>query len=294
VRTAKETRSAKIVLTLARLNVTCVPIGMFVTLRFVLDVKNKIKEAVKQIIKADSSGKVSISEVARIAGISRQTIYRHVGGKEKFDELIGKKRSFSDDTIEKSRDRILAAAYKTIARFGYTAATIDRIAAEAGLTKGAVYWHFENKKELFLAILEKRLTHRLEEYPKYAISAVQSADALPGLAAMLSDQISFAMFDPDWQKLYLSYLLQGQDNSIKKRLQELSSVLLNSGAALLAKMQKDGFLDPSIDTRALAVIWIAVLDGLVLAWLRSPNAIDYASIAPQLAQVLWEGIKRRD
>jgi AcrR family transcriptional regulator len=267
---------------------------MYVTWGAALDIKSKIKEAAKRIIKADSSVKVSISEVARIAGVSRQTIYRHVGGKEKFDELIGKKRSVSGAMIEKSRDRILSAAYKTIARLGYAASTIDRIAAEAGLTKGAVYWHFENKKELFLAILEKRLAYRLEEYPKYAHSAVQSADPLPGIATMLSDQISFAMFDPDWQKIYLSYLLQGQDHDIKKRLHELSSALLNSGSALLAKMQKDGFLDPRIDTRALAVIWIAVLDGLVLAWLRSPDAFDYASIAPQLARVLWDGIKRRD
>jgi AcrR family transcriptional regulator len=254
----------------------------------------KIKTAAKQIMKADPSGKVSISEVARIAGISRQTIYRHIGGKEKFDKLIGKKRPVPDDMIEKSRDRILTAAYKTIARFGYAAATIDRIAAEAGLTKGAVYWHFENKKELFLAILEKRLAYRLTEYPKYAYSAVQLADPLPGIATMLSNQISFALFDPDWQKIYLSYVLHGQDKDITKRLHEFSSALLNSGSELLAKMQQDGFLDPRIDTRALAVIWIAVLDGLVLAWLRSPNAIDYVSISPQLARVFWEGIKRRD
>ncbi len=259
-----------------------------------MDIKRKIKETAKRIIKADSSGKLSISEVARIAGISRQSIYRHIGGKCELYQLIGKKRPVPDDMIEKSRDRILTAAYKIIARVGYAAATIDRIAAEAGLTKGAVYWHFENKKELFLAILEKRLAHRLMEYPKYAYSAVQSADPLPGIATMLSNQISFAMFDPDWQKIYLSYVLQGEDKEITKKLHELSSVLLNSGSALLAKMQKDGFLDPRIDTRALAVIWIAVLDGLVLAWLRSPDAIDYASIAPQLARVLWEGIKRRD
>jgi AcrR family transcriptional regulator len=267
---------------------------MYLTWRSTLNIKTKIKDAVKQIIKADSSRKVTMSEVARIAGISRQSIYRHIGGKGKLDQLIGKKRSILGDATEKSRDRILTAAYKTIARVGYAAATIDKIAAEAGLTKGAVYWHFENKKELFLEILEKRLAHRLLEYPKYAHSAVQLADPLPGIATMLSNQISFAMSDPDWQKIYFSYVLHGQDKDITKRLHELSSVLLNSGTELLAKMQKDGFIDPRIDTRALAVIWIAVLDGLVLAWLRSPNAIDYASIAPQLAKVLWEGIKRRD
>ena len=259
-----------------------------------MDIKKKIKAAAKQVKQAAPSRKVSVSDVARLAGISRQTVYRHIGGKGKVGKLVGNPMPDTEDGDEKSKDRILTAAYKTISKVGYAAATVDKIAAEAGLTKGSVYWHFATKKDLFLALLEKRLAHRLIEYPKYAYAAAQSADMLPGLTAMLNNQISFALSDPDWQKIYLSYLLHGQDKDIAKRLHELYTVLINSGTALLSKMQKDGLLDLAIDTRALTIIWTAVLDGIVLASLRSPGAFDYKSLAPQLARVFWEGIKRRD
>lgn len=259
-----------------------------------MDIKKKIKAAAKQVKLDAPSGKVSVSDVARLAGISRQTVYRQIGGKGQVGRLVNNKTPQDGDGDEKSRDRILSAAYKTISRHGYAAATVDKIAAEAGLTKGSVYWHFATKKDLFLALLEKRLAHRLIEYPKYAHAAVKEADALPGIAAMLNNQISFALSDPDWQKIYLSYLLHGQDKDIAKRLHELYSVLINSGTALLSKMQKEGLLDSRIDTRALTIIWTAVLDGIVLASLWSPSAFDYKSLAPQLARVFWEGIKRRD
>ena len=71
-------------------------------------------------------------------------------------------------------------------------------------------------------------------------------------------------------------------------------MLINSGTEILSKMQKEGLLDSRIDTRALTIIWTAVLDGIVLASLRSPSAFDYKALAPQLARVFWEGIKRRD
>ena len=158
-----------------------------------------------------------MSEVARIAGISRQTIYRRIGGKEKFDKLIGKKRPVPDDATEKSRDRILTAAYKTIARFGYTAATIDRIAAEAGLTKGSVYWHFREQERTLPCDSGKTTGVSSQvNIRNMRILPSNRPDPLTGIATMLSNQISFAMFDPDWQKIYLSYVLQGQDKDITK------------------------------------------------------------------------------
>ena len=48
---------------------------------------------------------------------------------------------------------LLDAADRVFVRLGYQGATLDGIAAEAGFTKGAVYWHFKNKEALFLELL---------------------------------------------------------------------------------------------------------------------------------------------
>src|SRR5947208_7686092 len=56
-----------------------------------------------------------------------------------------------------ARDELLTAALRVFARRGYRDAGVDEIAAEAGYSKGALYWHFSGKQELLLALLEERI-----------------------------------------------------------------------------------------------------------------------------------------
>jgi AcrR family transcriptional regulator len=60
------------------------------------------------------------------------------------------------------REALVTAAAKVFLREGFQAATLRAIAAEAGLTTGAVYSNFDGKAELFLAVLEEQLDPRLE------------------------------------------------------------------------------------------------------------------------------------
>ena len=52
-----------------------------------------------------------------------------------------------------TRAKLLEAARDVFITTGYRGATLDSIAARAGFTKGAVYWHFPNKQALFLALV---------------------------------------------------------------------------------------------------------------------------------------------
>jgi TetR/AcrR family transcriptional regulator, fatty acid metabolism regulator protein len=54
-----------------------------------------------------------------------------------------------------TRKAILTSCLKLFAKYGFSTTSIDDIARAAGITKGAVYWHFVNKEELFQAILEE-------------------------------------------------------------------------------------------------------------------------------------------
>src|SRR3954451_7277165 len=62
-----------------------------------------------------------------------------------------------------ARDELLTAALRVFARRGYRDAGVDEIAAEAGYSKGALYWHFAGKEELLLALLEERVDTRMRE-----------------------------------------------------------------------------------------------------------------------------------
>src|SRR3954454_24053362 len=56
-----------------------------------------------------------------------------------------------------ARDELLTAAVRVFARRGYREAGVDEIAAEAGYSKGALYWHFSGKEDLLTALLEERV-----------------------------------------------------------------------------------------------------------------------------------------
>ena len=78
---------------------------------------------------------------------------------------------------EQTRTQIIAAARKVFAERGVSRTTFAQIAAEAGVTRGAIYWHFKNKPELFFAVMEQvslPLIARMDEN----LSAADLADPL--------------------------------------------------------------------------------------------------------------------
>jgi AcrR family transcriptional regulator len=57
---------------------------------------------------------------------------------------------------DRTRKKLVEAAASVIAEKGFDRASLEEIAARAGMTRGAVYGNFENKEELFLAVVETR------------------------------------------------------------------------------------------------------------------------------------------
>src|SRR5215472_7076676 len=72
---------------------------------------------------------------------------------------------------EPSRKQLTAAAIDCFARLGYQGTSIDRIARDAGVTKGAVYYHFRDKEEL----LFEAVKDRIGGFEKHVLKAVTVA-----------------------------------------------------------------------------------------------------------------------
>src|SRR5947207_1909 len=68
------------------------------------------------------------------------------------------------DATAATRSRLVDAALEIFARRGYDGASIDAIAAQAGLTSGALYGHFASKDDLFIAAAERGLETMLDGY----------------------------------------------------------------------------------------------------------------------------------
>jgi AcrR family transcriptional regulator len=74
------------------------------------------------------------------------------------DAPVSRPRLSRAETKENTHRQLLDAAERVFVRQGYQGATLDGIAAEAGFTKGAVYWHFKNKEALFLELLAEGMS----------------------------------------------------------------------------------------------------------------------------------------
>jgi AcrR family transcriptional regulator len=117
--------------------------------------RGAILGAARRRFQADPAA-LSIQDVAAEAGVSRQTVHHYFGG------LRGLRAALAAEGIdtasaqdEPTRDRLIDAAVRLFSRPGIGLISIESIAAEAGLTKGAVYHHFEDRAGLLRAVARR-------------------------------------------------------------------------------------------------------------------------------------------
>src|SRR5207249_4572777 len=90
----------------------------------------------------------------------------------------GRPRAHEVD-VGTSRRLLLEAAAQVFTQRGYRGATVDAILAEAGLSKGAFYWHFSSKEELFHTLLQERIERPIQEIIELLHSAPADQDMAP-------------------------------------------------------------------------------------------------------------------
>jgi AcrR family transcriptional regulator len=111
--------------------------------------------AARRQFRADRAG-LSIQAVAADVGVSRQTVHHYFGGlKGLRAALAAEGLDVSTAADEPTRDRLVDAAVRLLSRPGSGLISIEAIAAEAGLTKGAVYHHFADRAELLRAVARR-------------------------------------------------------------------------------------------------------------------------------------------
>jgi len=148
-----------------------------------------------------------------------------------------------------SSDRILTAAENIFARFGYRRASMSQIAEEAGLTRQALYHHYDSKEALFRAVVE--LLHE-GAYEAEAAAGLHQEEAGGGLADILAAQID-ARFryliecvedSPQAEELLSEHQLQTRDlyqsfieHNAGLRAETIDRVCAKQGLALQAGMK---------------------------------------------------------
>jgi AcrR family transcriptional regulator len=166
--------------------------------------------------------------------------------------------------VRLTKDRILTAAIEAFGRDGYGSATIEGIAATAGVAPASVYNHFASKAGIAQALAERALAAH-DEY----VAAAWALDVPPleRLIAAAGATLAFAREQPIlFQAISLSYLsplgmfpagTRAAEEITARRQQQLERIIVNLEAAIAAKELRP--LDVPATARYLVASWAAVL-----------------------------------
>jgi AcrR family transcriptional regulator len=117
----------------------------------------------------------------------------------------------------RTRDLLLATATRAFLRDGYLATSLDKVADEAGFSKGAVYSNFRNKTELCLAVLDgirAEQTDRMEQ-------AMRGPSTLPERLTAFHTWADSTIGDPAWTGLEFEFATHvRRDERVRAQLAE--------------------------------------------------------------------------
>jgi AcrR family transcriptional regulator len=130
-----------------------------------------------------------------------------------------RKRRTQTERREETRERVLAAAARVFAQRGFDATSLEAIADQAGFSRGAVYYNFADKEELFLELLDRRCAERAQDLRDVFAGDADDIDATSRQAQVAAQHAFHAMTgDPEWRALYLGFLAHAaRDATFRRR-----------------------------------------------------------------------------
>ena len=191
-----------------------------------------------------------------------------------------------------TRDQILDAAERVFLRRGVARTALQDIADEAKLTRGAIYWHFQNKADIFDAMLQRvtlPMVTRLKSQ-----SQAEADNPLQYLRQTLAHAFHQTVHDLQVRRVFeiASYRVEYGDDlpALRDRhIAERADRMVDL-AKLLTLAQSKGQLPPQMHAHHAAVGLHALLDGLMANWLLQPEAFDLEVVGAQALDAYLVGL----
>jgi AcrR family transcriptional regulator len=170
------------------------------------------------------------------------------------------------------------------ARRGYRQAGVDEIAAAAGYSKGALYWHFSSKEELLTALVEERIDTPMREMVALLESAPpdrdMSVEASREFARRLDSQRDAVLLEREYWSLAI------RDPELRTRFAERQQELRDAMArALEARARHLGTPELPMPAADVARIVMSIIGGLSVDELIEPGSVRPELLGETLALV---------
>src|SRR5579863_6140361 len=164
---------------------------------------------------------------------------------------------------ERTRGLLLQAAFEEIYRSGYRSADLDAIMAAAGVTKGALYYHFDNKEALGYAVVDEVIASNLhQKWVQPLRNAKNPLDAL--IRIIQSESLKREDVQRGCPLLNLSQEMSGLDEGFRRRTARVYKEWHDAMAEALREGQERRVVRSDINANETATFLIAAWEGYVV------------------------------
>jgi AcrR family transcriptional regulator len=190
---------------------------------------------------------------------------------------------------EETRSSILAAATAGFAEQGYDATGVAEICRRANVSKGAFYYHFSSKQDLFLELLQRWLAALDEQLEEMRTTGASVPEALLDMAQIIQQVFEVAeaqlpMFLEFWNKA-------AHDPAVWK----VTIAPYRRYRAFFADMIEDGITEGTlrpVDPGTAARVIVSLAVGIVLQGLLDTEGTDWGHVAEEGMRLLLRGIEQ--
>ena len=201
-------------------------------------------------------------------------------------------RKTKEEALE-TRNAILDATVRVFAAKGAANASLTDIAREAGVTRGAIYWHFTNKADLLNALWDEVLL--LYTPLARASESRDEPDPLGRLRELYVRFLGRLAEDPRQQQLIRILFDQGSGsediNLIRSRHLQTLHQRNRSVQTVLRNAIDRGQLSPDLDVRLGTIAVVSFIHGLIANWVLTPDLFDIKGDAPALIEGLLQMLR---
>jgi len=197
------------------------------------------------------------------------------------------------EEAQETRKQIMEAAEQAFYERGVARTTLADIAALAGVTRGAIYWHFSNKSDLVQAMLDS-LHEPLEEMAKNSESE-DEVDPLGWMRKLLVHLFQQVAMDPKTRRIneILFHKIEFTDEMCDMRRQrQIISLDCNERIALtLSNAVRRGQLPADLNPVRGAICLHAYIDGILGQWLLVPDSFSLFEEAERLVDTVLDMLR---
>jgi TetR/AcrR family acrAB operon transcriptional repressor len=169
---------------------------------------------------------------------------------------------------EQTRQDILDAALELFHAKGYARTTLEEIARRAGVTRGAIYWHFKDKVDLFMGLkeeVERSTATRLEDL--LVLSVNDLADMRDNLMRLFRSLESDARFRRYFEMIFFRAECTEELQPVMDQFRDKCCRMQQKDAEDLARLQRMGKASPGFDSGQAALGFRCLLVGIIHSWL---------------------------